>query len=490
MKLFASQSRSVIVIFAGFATVLVLLAMLFVLRLSKVSEEADRLETLRVEYLKKELVFQMRDAAHTRAIILLQLAHTLTPLKQHDLLASFNENANDFIKARDQLLAMGLQPAQLAAWARARPLTVAGRKAQEKVASLLLAGQTQAASTLLQDEVIPIQQKVMQELTSMLDYSTQRVSQLLDDEKQEETRKLRLVITLASITLLIGICVAFFVIRIISRSETELVRAREDAQEANRHKSLFLANMSHELRTPLTAILGFSELLCDDAKERGLNDMVADLQRVNAAGNHLLELINDILDLAKIDAGKMELQIEAFDTTTLLEDVAATIAPLLVKNRNVLELECAGDLGKMHTDVGKVRQTLLNLLGNATKFTSDGHITLAAMREHCADQDWLTFSVTDTGIGMNSEQMSRLFQAFSQGDASTTRKYGGTGMGLAISKRFCKLMGGDLTVTSEAGVGSTFTLKLPATAPSSQTSTLQTQNSSTTESTLTSSAAP
>ena len=464
MKLFASPSRSVIVIFTGFAVVLVLLALLFALRITKAARDADRMETLRVEYLKKELVFQMRDAAHTRAIILLRMARTRDPVQQKDLLASLNENANNFIKARDQLLAMELQPEQRAVWARARPLTMAGRKAQDKAALLILAGQTRAAGELLHDEVIPIQNQVMHELTSMLDFSTQRVNNLLDDVKQEESRKIRLAIVLASVTLLIGIGIAYFVIRTIARSETELVRAREEAQMANRHKSVFLANMSHELRTPLTAILGFSEMLIEDTQAQGLDNMVADLQKVNAAGKHLLGLISDILDLSKVEAGRMELHSEEFDITSLVEDVAATIRPLLDKNRNVLELQYAGDLGNMHADVNKVRQILLNLLSNATKFTEDGHIVLTVAREKCDSQDWLTFCVADTGIGMNSEQMSRLFHAFCHGDASATRKYGGTGLGLAISKRLCKLMGGDLTAESKAGTGSTFTLKLPASA--------------------------
>ena len=196
--------------------------------------------------------------------------------------------------------------------------------------------------------------------------------------------------------------------------------------------------------------------------------MAEDLQKVVSAGKHLLELINSILDLAKVEAGKMEVHITEFDVASLLEEVAATITPLLGKNRNVLDLQYTRDVGNMRSDVDKVRQTLLNLLSNATKFTSDGCIVLAATREKSDERDWLLINVTDTGIGMESEQLSRLFQAFSQGDASTTRKYGGTGLGLAISKQFCEMMGGDLSVKSEAGVGSTFTVKLPATAPLQQ----------------------
>ena len=462
MKHIGSPSRSVIVIFIGFAAVLILLTMLFVLRLTKVGEDADRLNTLRTEYAKKELVFQMRDAAHVRAIILLQLTRVTDPMQQKAMLESLRQNADNFIQARDQLLAMDLQPTQREVWERTRPLTVAGRKAQDNAASLIIAGQVASAVKIFQDEVIPIQNQVMQNLTSMLNHSTQRVNKLLDEQKQQEPKKIRLVIFLASIVLLTGIGIAFFVIRAISRSERALVRAREEAQSANRHKSVFLANMSHELRTPLTAILGYSEMLGEDARAQGMNVMAEDLERINGAGRHLLGLINDILDLAKVEAGKMELYTEEFDVSSLIEEVTSTIAPLFDKNRNVLELKGIEQLGKMRSDVKKVRQTLINLLSNATKFTADGHITVAAAREKCNEQEWITFDVSDTGIGMDSEQITRLFQAFSQGDSSTTRKYGGTGLGLVISKRFCNLMGGDLTVVSKAGAGSTFTVKLPA----------------------------
>ena len=462
MKLNRSPSRSVIVIFVGFAAVLFLLAMLFVLRLSKVEEDTNRLDTLRTEYTKKELVFQMRDAAHERAIILLQMTHIVDPQKQKEMLKSLTQNANLFIQAREQLLTMNLQPAQLAAWDRTHSLSIEGRKAQDKAASLIISGQVKPAFKMLKDEVIPIQTKVMQNLTEMLSYSTQQVNSLLDQQKQQESKKIHLVIFLASITLITGIGIAFFVMRTISRSEIELVRAREEAQSANRHKSAFLANMSHELRTPLTAILGYSEMLGEDARNLGKDEMVTDAERIHSAGTHLLGLINDILDLAKVEAGKMELHTEDFDVSSQIRDVTSTLAPLFDKNHNILVLEGIENLGNMHSDLNKVRQTLLNLLSNATKFTSGGKITLAATREKCDEQDWFTFHVSDTGIGMNNEQMTRLFQAFSQGDSSTTRKFGGTGLGLAISKKFCNLMGGDLIVESEAGVGSTFTVKLPA----------------------------
>jgi GAF domain-containing protein/CheY-like chemotaxis protein len=231
---------------------------------------------------------------------------------------------------------------------------------------------------------------------------------------------------------------------------------------ADRHKSEFLANMSHELRTPLNAIIGYSEMLQEDAVDLGAEQFTDDLGKINAAGKHLLELINAVLDLSKIEAGKMELYLETFEVAGLVKDIGAVIQPLAGKNGNRLEVQYPADVGTMHADVTKVRQALLNLLGNACKFTERGTITLAVAREPVDGREWLSFAVRDTGIGMTPTQLARLFEAFSQADAATTRKYGGTGLGLALSRRLCRMMGGDVTVESEAGRGSTFTVRLPA----------------------------
>jgi signal transduction histidine kinase len=221
--------------------------------------------------------------------------------------------------------------------------------------------------------------------------------------------------------------------------------------------------MSHELRTPLNAILGYSEMLQEEAQDIGQQGFIPDLQKIHGAGNHLLGLINDILDLSKIEAGKMTLYLEEFEVEKLVREVAATVQPLVAKNGNQLEVDCPANLGGMRADVTKVRQTLFNLLSNASKFTENGRIRLAVARSSLNSQlSTLNFTVTDTGIGMTPEQLGRLFAAFSQADASTSRKFGGTGLGLAISRKFCQLMGGDLTVTSELGHGSTFTITLPA----------------------------
>ena len=233
-------------------------------------------------------------------------------------------------------------------------------------------------------------------------------------------------------------------------------------EDADRHKTEFLANMCHELRTPLNAIIGYSEMLQEDAADLGAEQFTDDLKKINAAGKHLLALINDVLDLSKIEAGKMELYLETFDVAGLVRDIAAVIQPLVEKNANRLEVRCPDEIGPMRADLTKVRQALFNLLSNACKFTERGTITLAVTRETGGGQDSMVFAVSDTGIGMTPEQLARLFEAFTQADASTTRKYGGTGLGLAISRRFCRMMGGDVTVESEPGQGSTFTIRLPA----------------------------
>jgi len=241
----------------------------------------------------------------------------------------------------------------------------------------------------------------------------------------------------------------------------ELRVTQRAAEAATRAKSEFLASMSHELRTPLNAIILYSELLQEEAEENPQEMSIRDLQRIGSAGHHLLSLINDILDLSKIEAGKMMLDLERIDVREMIAELLDTVRPLVEKNANSLTIHYADDVGTMRADLTKTRQILLNLFSNAAKFTSDGAITLHVRREAGGGDRSIVFTVTDTGVGMTQEQTAKIFDPFTQADVTTTRKYGGTGLGLAIVSRFCRLMGGEVSVVSEPGLGSCFTVRLP-----------------------------
>ncbi|MBI3919201.1 MAG: ammonium transporter [Betaproteobacteria bacterium] len=249
----------------------------------------------------------------------------------------------------------------------------------------------------------------------------------------------------------------------LKENQVALERAKEAAEAANQSKSAFLANMSHELRTPLNAIIGVTEMMLEDARNLKRDDEIEPLERVLRASGHLLALINDVLDLSKIEAGKWELELESFHIGPLIEDLAKTIQPLAVKGGNKFVLDCPADIGTMRADQRHLRQALLNLASNAVKFTERGTITIRAERRRGAGGDSIVIQVTDTGIGMTPQEIAKLFTEFTQADSSIARKFGGTGLGLAISRRFCRQMGGDITVESAPGRGSTFMIRLPAT---------------------------
>jgi signal transduction histidine kinase len=242
-----------------------------------------------------------------------------------------------------------------------------------------------------------------------------------------------------------------------------LQHTKELAEKANRAKSIFLAKMSHELRTPLNAVIGYSEILLEDAEIDGKGEeKISDLRRINAAGKHLLSLVTDVLDLSKIESNTMELSIETFDLKRFIDELISTAEPLMANKHNKLVAYCAQDLGPISTDATKLRQAALNLLSNAAKFTTNGVITLTVQRDKKAAGDWIDIQVHDTGIGIAKTDLPKLFQDFGQATASTSSKFGGTGLGLALSQKLCALMGGGISVQSEPNRGSCFTIRVPA----------------------------
>jgi signal transduction histidine kinase len=282
------------------------------------------------------------------------------------------------------------------------------------------------------------------------------------------------IISVFSATVYVSMMALYYANVVASQSEIEhevdrhrdtavkLQKAKEDAERANQAKSVFLAKMSHQLRTPLNAVIGYSEMLLEDAEHDGETSQIIDLRRINSAGKHLLSLVTDVLDMSKIEADEMELVILPIDLTSFIDDVVATSRNLVVANGNEFIVERGSDLGIIISDATRLRQATLNLLGNAGKFTRGGRVTLAVSRDKGAAGDWIRIAVKDTGIGITPDNLSKLFKNFNQAEASTASKYGGTGLGLALSQRLCRMMGGEITVASEYGRGSCFTINIPA----------------------------
>jgi len=458
MQKFHYSSKFLLV--SGFAFVIVIISALTVTWAIHVSESKDNIKVIFGEQKQSRLLVAMRDAARQRAIYLHRMAMLKDPFARDEEYMKFNSAATEFVLARDELLGMENEAsAEVSIWNKARPHIQNGRTAQMETAELILQEREAEANNLLLEKVIPIQNKVNETLSEMFGVQRDLAQGAYEAAVDRNERIYWIAILSGTSAVLMTIIIAIIVIRRTVHAEASLDEARVAAQTATEMKSQFLANMSHEIRTPLTAVIGYADTLLErDITE---NDREHSATRILNNGRHLLHIINDILDISKIEAGQLSVEMLPVSQVQLMMDVDSLIGSPIRDKGLVFNIKYQFPIPeKIDTDPTRLKQILLNLLGNAEKFTEQGSITLGV--KYLPETNQMRYEVTDSGVGMSQEEQSRLFKPFSQADESTTRKFGGTGLGLYISRQLAQMLGGELVCQSAKGQGSKFVATIAA----------------------------
>jgi signal transduction histidine kinase/DNA-binding NarL/FixJ family response regulator len=450
----ANNTRPVII--AGFTAILLIFLVLIAVWISGQSQQHERLIKMDTFRQAAKSIGDMRKVSLRRALALHEMSLLTDELDRDAKYYEFSELAGAFIVARDKFLALDLNNQDLSFWHKIRLKVIASQRVQAETVQMLLAGQFERGREMLSQEVIPRQQQIMDTLSEMFEYHNKQVAQEFASADYNQRKTYSIIAILTVLALLISSGIIVYVVRTTARIQNDLRRA-DEARIANQMKSEFLANMSHEIRTPLTSIIGYAEAAIKPGQNR--QERMEGINAIHRNGLHLMSLINEILDLSKIEAGKLEMELMPVSVFEILQDVG-NVAQCRVHDKG---MHCGLNYkyplpGTITTDPLRLKQILLNLVNNAIKFTDKGHVYVNVWCDR--EQEKIYFSVEDTGIGITAEQISRIFESFTQADRSITRKYGGTGLGLCLSRRLARILGGDISVDSTPGKGSTFTVSI------------------------------